>query len=705
MSVRQEHRTFQSLFSDPNTCPFGTGDDLKQGIAYAYEPWDTTTTTTSTSDLMEDIITTLSETTGGIAAFQHTEDCPSGTLRIIHGVAKYPGHPGREDAHKRKVFGYLDDVDDLDITTVQLSNSDFDKTDELNVANTGERHLELLNHTADRVVVPPIADNAPNSKSISSRGAMFIPHPLVPYVIGKRLNAKQAFVVLFPVIQHMGLEQVCSPLVDFLMAAGTQHDADEETHPVLDVIGIPLYDAPAVIKYRRANVLYKQLPDLKSESTSNNNNNSKELRDIVSSMQGVHSVTIRDLEEKRLQREEKSAPTTVPAAFGTPSSDMLCKATGVSHHEDLPLFWSDLAGRQSKEKPMTIIMRHFQINAEHFHVSAPFPTGNTVQAFQNLMFVGSSEENTGSGVLPLSFAARNSISTRGRARLAADEQNFHNVLAMQQGNGQISAADARSIQNTTGYFTVDWTEAEQQIESYLAPLATMLGRDHANVKEHQEAYAVYRINRTYFQQALNRIHGLAAPAVFVFIFHVHHRSWFEMQMTTIATTLLPPPPLAANFRQFGIGRNLSWLPEISHVPILNTLANLAPVRPPNGGGGILGGGGAIPGGGDDIPGRGRDNENDANLRPQRRQRTRSHNLNRSPLFTSTNALNTRIVRQPITPAIATAGSTPQKGGSPRCLSWHLKGTCFDDCGRVQDHVILSDAEATELYGWCRLAFP
>ena len=127
MSVRQEHRTFQSLFSDPNTCPFGTGDDLKQGIAYAYEPWDTTTTTTSTSDLMEDIITTLSETTGGIAAFQHTEDCPSGTLRIIHGVAKYPGHPGREDAHKRKVFGYLDDVDDLDITTVQLTEFDFEK--------------------------------------------------------------------------------------------------------------------------------------------------------------------------------------------------------------------------------------------------------------------------------------------------------------------------------------------------------------------------------------------------------------------------------------------------------------------------------------------------------------------------------------------------------------------------------------------------
>jgi len=224
----------------------------------------------------------------------------------------------------------------------------------------------------------------------------------------------------------------------------------------------------------------------------------------------------------------------------------------------------------------------------------------------------------------------------------------------------------------------------------------VLGRDPPNVKEHKAAIDVYQINKTYFQEAMNNKYGTAALAVFAFSFRVHHRAWFEEEMRYAPTGLLPPPQLASSFRQFGIGRNISWLPEIRHVPDLWQLANPVPrqlpaARIPSGGGGANGGG----------------DENrrpDDNPIPAQRQRTRSHNLNRSPLFTSTNALNSRIVRRPTTPAITKAGSTPSKDGNPRCLSWHLKGTCFEDCGRVQDHVILSDAEATELYGWCRLAF-
>ena len=154
--------------------------------------------------------------------------------------------------------------------------------------------------------------------------------------------------------------------------------------------------------------------------------------------------------------------------------------------------------------------------------------------------MGYSEESAGPGILPLSFSARNSISTRGRVRLVDDETNFQNALAMQQGNGQISAADARTIQNPAGYFTLVWTESEQQIESYTAPLAAVLGRNHPNVKEH------YRTHWGYFQEAMNRRCGVTAPAVFVFLFHVHHRAWFEAQMTHTATTLLPHPQVAHN---------------------------------------------------------------------------------------------------------------------------------------------------------------
>ena len=59
-------------------------------------------------------------------------------------------------------------------------------------------------------------------------------------MLGKRLNTKAAFVVLSPVIQHTGLEAVCAPLTDFLMATGTQHEVDEVTHPIVEKIGRPV---------------------------------------------------------------------------------------------------------------------------------------------------------------------------------------------------------------------------------------------------------------------------------------------------------------------------------------------------------------------------------------------------------------------------------------------------------------------------------
>ena len=250
--------------------------------------------------------------------------------------------------------------------------------------------------------------------------------------MGKKLNAKADFVVLFPVIQSMGLETVCGPLIDFLMAAGTQHEVGEETHPTVGDIGRPVHDANAVLKHRRTNVLYKQLPDLKNGSTPNNNSSNDSLIDIVSAVQGIQSVTIRQAEAARLLATARAAaPKAFPTAFGDPTSDMMCKATEVADHEHLPPMWLELAGRSSSQKPISIIKKNFQIEAERGRVLSPVPTGMTLFAVQNFMFVGSSEETTGTGILPLSFSARNGMSTRERARLLQDEQNFQDVIAMQ----------------------------------------------------------------------------------------------------------------------------------------------------------------------------------------------------------------------------------------------------------------------------------
>jgi hypothetical protein len=42
---------------------------------------------------------------------------------------------------------------------------------------------------------------------------------------------------------------------------------------------------------------------------------------------------------------------------------------------------------------------------------------------------------------------------------------------------------------------------------------------------------------------------------------------------------------------------------------------------------------------------------------------------------------------------------------PMCASYHLRGSCFDNCGRKEDHVQHRTAEDDKLYNWCKKAFP
>ena len=117
----------------------------------------------------------------------------------------------------------------------------------------------------------------------------------------------------------------------------------------------------------------------------------------MSAVQGMQSVTIRQAEAARVAAAARTAPKDFPMGFGESTSDVMCKATGAADHEHLLQMWLELAGRQSSQKPMSIINKNFQIEAQKARVLPPIQTGNTVFAVQKFMFVPSSEESTGTG--------------------------------------------------------------------------------------------------------------------------------------------------------------------------------------------------------------------------------------------------------------------------------------------------------------------
>jgi hypothetical protein len=237
-----------------------------------------------------------------------------------------------------------------------------------------------------------------------------------------------------------------------------------------------------------------------------------------------------------------------------------------------------------------------------------------------------------------------------------------------------------------------------QLQAYVPVLAALLGTVHPNVHEHQSAVGELIMHQALLKQLVTSTYGpKMGAAVIVYYFQLRHRNWFRTQWLTTTTRLLQPPDLVAGFTTFANSYTITWLPSVAHVDVLQRLAKpRAPSTPAPGGG-------RGPSGPVETP-------TGANAGGSRRvednNRRRVSNRNRDPRVMGENPLATRIRNTLIGDVLSSVGSAPlAENGNPRCLSWHLKGKCYSDCPRADDHVVLPSEEADKLVEWCEASYP
>lgn len=276
-------------------------------------------------------------------------------------------------------------------------------------------------------------------------------------------------------------------------------------------------------------------------------------------------------------------------------------------------------------------------------------------------------------------------------------------------SGAISAVDAKRLCNTSGYVPTEWGDADAQLELYGVVLGTVLGANHSVTTTHIRAYRYYDRIRARLQASMNRKFGPAlAPALLVFHFQLQYRSWFEERFL-YGVVNNPAPDVAAGLSQFIVSNRLDWLPGYEDVPALASLAtggtNPMPAGAPSPRGG--GGPGARPtpvvsvtaGAG------GRTTSTPSTITAER-----AINRSRDPRYSGSGAVALAIQSKPIRDAIRDANDaeppTVSRGGImvPPCLSWQLKGVCYNDCNRKADHVNNTEAEKGKLWQWCQSAF-
>ena len=75
-----------------------------------------------------------------------------------------------------------------------------DATDTVIVANDTTYQNQLYVDNPALELLPEHSSGASNTRTIKTRKAMCLPYPLVEFVLGKALNARQTYEILEPII-------------------------------------------------------------------------------------------------------------------------------------------------------------------------------------------------------------------------------------------------------------------------------------------------------------------------------------------------------------------------------------------------------------------------------------------------------------------------------------------------------------------------
>jgi hypothetical protein len=699
--------SYAELFGDPSGNPF----EEPHGEAYQniYETtWRTFNQAPSVLNVHRDILVDFQSPIGSVGVFVRSNDSVTGTLEILHGFRTHPGQPGRHDPDRFATFAFAEDVLGIDVLTIPFDESVLAITDTINIAATPVLYHQLLNREPTAQLMGPFEDAEPGIKQSRTRGAMFIPYQFTGLVVGQHLTARQAWEVLAPAIEAAGMLDQCAELLDFLIIAGTLRKGESEPMTLHDRVGLADRQiTPAVANHRRNNVLYKQLPDLVPQMTQRTSDPA--VTRVADGLDHLVADMRRDRVDQEQRRTEAAAPKTVRTRYGEEEADLLLRLTHTSDDDDLPRLYHELAGRTKASLERLVIQRDVDRSAAALGLASPRVSPSQALALRTWCFEGDYYYDIGHGILPFSVTPPDAVS-KGALKMLAEDRRRAEIFDVSADSPQgINPGDAGKLRNPKGYVPVLWPEARSQLKSTLPILASVLGIEHVVVVAYRRMLTKFDRMETRLQVAFERSpNEKAGPPLFVFHIQLMLFHWFRDQKDVEMTTSLEAPDFCAGLRTLETTNSLNWIPAVDDVEHLAHLTKApTPVdtrnrttNPPAGGRGT--GGGRTEGGGTTAAAG-------SGGTPSREAGRRVQNPTRDSRLVGNTPLATNVRTRRVAAAIELAGGTPvavMRNGveCERCISYHAKGTCYDNCDRKADHAVMPADETESFYGWCQRAF-
>ncbi|MEA3642885.1 MAG: hypothetical protein VBE63_23515 [Lamprobacter sp.] len=606
----------------------------------------------------------------------------TGTTRLLMFPKTFPSTLRGATPYDRRVYAFVDEVGGGTAPTVQFPVDAFTlATNNATVVPLDPNDLVTdMNAHANELNVRLVAA-AGTTQDVYCTRLTWVPPRYVSLLIGRRLTPRQAALSILPVIVNDGVYAQVTPFANWLMMA-TYPDAINPTPSLMLAADVTAPVPNSHFTEWRQQSLNRILPAVSGLLGGGAGPTSR----IANIMGDLLQVQREVRNDATAARTAAAAPKSVADFFGDSTTDKLMALCQVHAAHALPEIWISLAAANGKRE-REVIESRLRVTATALGDPelAPVITPDLAKKIVSVRLEGSNLDDFSDGVNPFLMVIQDYTSPGSEKQyfdaisLAADYDTLVGGTAAADLADITKMRTAIKVQIPTNFVTM-----RLMLQAFTVLLATLLEETHEVVQQLSRFTTQFLNKEPFYVSRLQNVDPKYGPARLLRYVQLHVRAYFADTLgaaTPAVAAAVPTPQFLDRLRDMKVG-DMSWLPHLPQRYYSTVTPKSEPRVEP-----------------EDKPGKAPKKEEGGTKRKAVR------NTQMDARFED---FKTGISNSKFNDVIKKVGAPPtvKRGGDDiaMCVSYHLRGTCFESCSRKADHGPHSKDENDQLYAWCKKAF-
>lgn len=527
--------------------------------------------------------------------------------------------------------------------------------------------------TRARAIEVSTTTSAIATTSMYGRNVALVPWPLIQHLLAKRLSPLELYDVASNVL---GSTSGCTPFLNWAKLACIR-GAPGEYSALYSEMPPMVFADPGLLQARQA-IMDEYFPALPPATPAFQAPDSTALffQEFIS--------------DQRRERERERAPKvkTVGETFGPSGERAILLICNVEHSSALPAIWSQVAA--FPKKCHQVFLQAFRATAAALGAFTPLPTTTMIQQIQSVQIAGHNVHDLHQGINFFNVRLLDNSTLESAQLSAALVNQGHDFDALAAGETSASLADLTTMRSESARVMLpqSFEDVKKAIGGTLVVYAVLLGMQHPVTVAVQAFFQRYSLLDT--STALSfmiRQWGAHAPAIILRFLQIRVTNY--LQGLECGTANVQALDLAVFFERIATWDTGSWTDLPEEFKLVSKKSK--------------GDGSSVSTDSTASTNGSRSTTNSTGTISTKSARLVDENKSFNPDLLPFKEAGKKVK---IVDWIKTAQKeAPKINGVPACVSFHVKGQCFQDCKRNADHKKHSKAEDKDLLDWCKLAMP